>query len=206
MQYPFNTYYQTASATFNASEGSITQVFANATYGGQILNPGYQLRVTGSASNDGDYTISSISVDRTKVFVAEPVADETVSCTIQHINVDSEEVLRPRASEAYPSRDWLGDGNSFRHSLRSWWMGNLIRDCGRATNTMVLDWQYEVFKYISGRITAGDTDSQAYDLAFGVQFNHPTEVIYDLRQDLLDIAARRLAYSDVDDLRMIRRA
>lgn len=76
---------------FNATDKSIS-MDQTVAYPGTWIYPIYrvgdQVRIDGTASNDGTYTIVSY-VDNTRIVVAEPLVNETIACEAYRVNTES---------------------------------------------------------------------------------------------------------------------
>ncbi|HHS9877580.1 TPA: hypothetical protein ACT0TC_002731 [Klebsiella aerogenes] len=193
LSWPYRTYNVGPSTyAFDSSSKTITQgAFANPLYGGDILKPGYTLHVA-SGVNAGDYTIASISSDRTEITVVESIPSTTsYSTTITHTNLNSiiEDILIPPPSLSFVTKDWTGNGVSVKGDIRFSIINNMMRKVARQKSAFLADCEYSFFKY---GVEMGGYSS-VYNVAAG-NYNHMNDNGYTVTFDYtLKVAARKIA-------------
>ncbi|MCY4774609.1 hypothetical protein L3495_09790 [Klebsiella pneumoniae] len=194
LTWPYRTYNvgPTTTYVFDSSSKTITQgTFANPLYGGDILKPGHTLHVA-SGANAGDYTIASISSDRTVITVVEPIPSTTsYATTITQTNLNSiiEDILIPPPSLSFVTKDWTGNGVSVKGDIRFSIINNMMRKVARQKSAFLADCEYSFFKY---GVEAGGYSS-VYNVAAG-NYNHMNDNGYTVTFDYtLKVAARKIA-------------
>ncbi|EPY7191694.1 hypothetical protein ACXEIK_004058 [Klebsiella quasipneumoniae] len=194
LTWPYRTYNvgPTTTYVFDSSSKTITQgAFANPLYGGDILKPGHTLHVA-SGANAGDYTIASISSDRTVITVVEPIPSTTsYATTITQTNLNSiiEDILIPPPSLSFVTKDWTGNGVSVKGDIRFSIINNMMRKVARQKSAFLADCEYSFFKY---GVEAGGYSS-VYNVAAG-NYNHMNDNGYTVTFDYaLKVAARKIA-------------
>lgn len=192
LYYPYRTYSVTSTYVFDATAKTISQNnFANATYGGNILKSGHILRVD-SGSNAGNYTISSISADRTIITVVEDIpVSGSISTNIRHYNLNDiiEDILLPPPSLSFVTKDWTGGGVSVKGDIRFSIINNMMRKVARQKSAFLADCEYSFFKY---GVEVGGYSS-VYNEPAG-NYNHMNDNGYTVTFDYtLKVAARKIA-------------
>ncbi|EPV7326624.1 hypothetical protein ACV9ZL_005331 [Klebsiella oxytoca] len=190
--WPYRTYNVPATYVFDSSSKTITQgTFANPLYGGDILKPGHTLHVA-SGANAGDYTIASISSDRTVITVVEPIPSTTsYATTITHTNLNSiiEDILEPPPSTSFVTKDWTGNGISVKGDIRFSIINNMMRKVARQKSAFLADCAYSFFKY---GVEVGGYSS-VYNVPAG-NYNHMNDNGYTVTFDYtFKVAARKIA-------------
>ncbi|MCN5209136.1 hypothetical protein MLS31_07720 [Escherichia coli] len=193
LSWPYRTYNVGPSTyAFDSSSKTITQgAFANPLYGGDILKPGYTLHVA-SGVNAGDYTIASISSDRTEITVVESIPSTTsYSTTITHTNLNSiiEDILEPPPSTSFVTKDWSGSGVKVLGDVRFESVNMMQRSVARQKNAFLADCEKSFFKY---GVEVGGYSS-VYNVPAG-NYNHMNDNGYTVTFDYtLKVAARKIA-------------
>lgn len=194
LTWPYRTYNvgPTTTYAFDSSSNTITQgTFANPLYGGDILKPGHTLHVA-SGANAGDYTIASISSDRTVITVVEPIPSTTsYATTITHTNLNSiiEDILEPPPSTSFVTKDWTGNGISVKGDIRFSIINNMMRKVARQKSAFLADCEKSFFKY---GVEVGGYSS-VYNVPAG-NYNHMNDNGYTVTFDYtLKVAARKIA-------------
>lgn len=194
LSWPYRTYNvgPTTTYAFDSSLKTITQgTFANPLYGGDILKPGYTLHVA-SGANAGDYTIASISSDRTVITVVEPIPSTTsYATTITQTNLNSiiEDILEPPPSTSFVTKDWSGSGVKVLGDVRFESVNMMQRSVARQKNAFLADCEKSFFKY---GVEVGGYSS-VYNVPAG-NYNHMNDNGYTVTFDYtLKVAARKIA-------------
>ncbi|HEN9797273.1 TPA: hypothetical protein U9J75_004780 [Klebsiella pneumoniae] len=194
LSWPYRTYNvgPTTTYEFDSSLKTIKQgTFANASYGGNILKPGHKLRVA-SGANAGDYTIDSISSDRTVITVVEPIPSTTsYATTITQINLNSiiEDILEPPPSTSFVTKDWSGSGVKVLGDVRFESVNMMQRTVARQKGAFLADCEKSFFKY---GVEVGGYSS-VYNVPVG-NYNHMNDNGYTVTFDYtLKVAARKIA-------------
>ncbi|HHI1718624.1 TPA: hypothetical protein ACP49C_000146 [Escherichia coli] len=194
LSWPYRTYNvgPTTTYAFDSSSKTITQgTFANPLYGGNILKPGHTLHVA-SGANAGDYTIASISSDRTVITVVEPIPSTTsYATTITQTNLNSiiEDILEPPPSTSFVTKDWSGSGVKVLGDVRFESVNMMQRSVARQKNAFLADCEKSFFKY---GVEIGGYSS-VYNVPAG-NYNHMNDNGYTVTFDYtLKVAARKIA-------------
>ncbi|HCI3133572.1 TPA: hypothetical protein NOV55_005774, partial [Klebsiella pneumoniae] len=194
LTWPYRTYNvgPTTTYAFDSSSKTITQgTFANPLYGGDILKPGHTLHVA-SGANAGDYTIASISSDRTVITVVEPIPSTTsYATTITQTNLNNiiEDILIPPPSLSFVTKDWTGNGISVKGDIRFSIINNMMRKVTRQKSAFLADCAYSFFKY---GVEVGGYSS-VYNVPAG-NYNHMNDNGYTVTFDYtFKVAVRKLA-------------
>lgn len=171
--YPIRTYNVNAAYAFDASAQTISQnLFANADFGGHVLNVGDTLRVL-SGSNLGNHVITNISSDRTVMTV-----DGTLSFTgtetvqVRHVNQDLGSVLIPSATDSKINRQWVAGETAFVADVRFWHGNNMLRRVAKQTGAVLLDVEAAFFEAVVNESHGFD------DLYNAGEYNHPNALGY----------------------------
>jgi hypothetical protein len=176
MIWPFLTFNVSTTFTVDASAQTIfhNTAFSFDPWGGNILKVGDTLLASGG-SNDGTYTISTISVDRkTLTFSGGLTSSVTEDFRLRHNSVDPETILVPPASESWVDKDWTGNGIISTGDVRFMHGNNMLRRIAREKNIFLLDAEYYFFKNCVEGYAGG------YDDAYtSPNFNHPNGQAYE---------------------------
>ncbi|EPV7323890.1 hypothetical protein ACV9ZL_002501, partial [Klebsiella oxytoca] len=190
--WPVRTFSVAGTYAFDAEAKTITQAyFANSSYGGDILNAGMTLRVE-SGANAGNYTIASISSDRTVITLNESIpATSSYSTTVRHFNLSSiiEDILYPAPSESFVTKDWTGNGVLVKGDVRFEMVNNMQRSVARQKSAFLADCAYSFFRY---GVEVGGYSS-VYNVPAG-NYNHMNDNGYNVTFGYtLKVAARKIA-------------
>jgi hypothetical protein len=192
LMWPVRTFSMLSEYSFNAENRTINSgYFASEGYGGNILRPGYSLRVD-SGANFGVYTIESISADRTTITVVEPIPSTSrYGTTVRHYRLETimEEVLYPPPSQSVVTKDWTGNGVPVAGDVRFEMQNNFMQVSARENGAIIADCGWSFFRY--GVEVVGY--SGVYDVPKG-NFNHPNAYGYQVGYGKpLDDVARYLS-------------
>ncbi|WP_407717586.1 hypothetical protein [Klebsiella oxytoca] len=182
--WPFRTYSVVSTYVFDTTANTIKgDHFASPVYGGNILKPGYSLRVD-SGDNMGTYTITAISEDRKTITVQEPIpVSGSIPTTIRHFNLQSiaEDILYPPPSTSFVTKDWTGSGTAVQGDVRFEIVNNMQRSVARQKSAFLADCAYSFFRYgveVGGyssvyNVPAGNynhMNDNGYEVTFGYTF------------------------------------
>lgn len=166
-------------------------VFANPSYGGNILKPGHSLRVE-SGDNVGTYTIAAISEDRTTITVNEDIpVTSTYTTVIRHFNLNDiiEDILLPPPSQSFVTKDWSGNGVMVKGDVRFEAVNMMQRVVARQKGAFLADCEKSFFKY---GVEVGGYSS-VYNVPVG-NYNHMNDNGYNVTfGHTLKVAAREIA-------------
>lgn len=190
--WPFRTYSVVSTYVFDTTANTIKgDHFASPVYGGNILKPGYSLRVD-SGDNMGTYTITAISEDRKTITVQEPIpVSGSIPTTIRHFNLQSiaEDILYPPPSTSFVTKDWSGSGTKVQGDVRFEMVNNMQRVVARQKGAFLADCEKSFFKY---GVEVGGYSS-VYNVPVG-NYNHMNDNGYTVTFDYtLKVAARKIA-------------
>lgn len=167
--YPEASFIHTGSSdiSFTAATNRIdapTGKFTNPAFGFGI-EVGRVINVSGTVSNNGDYTIASVDPSGDFITVLESLVDESnTSATIKRIAIQGEE-LTPTTANSAPIVDAIGDGRTIPISHRHYRVNQAMRRAAVDLGVPLIDVEYYWFKAVA---------ENGQDALFNAgEFNHP---------------------------------
>lgn len=175
MSYPVSSWISAQNYTFTAATNRITATtsgsFTNTSLGFG-LTVGRSVNVSGSASNDGTYTIATIDASGDYITVSESISDEaSVSCTVKRVAIQDSEII-PTPANSVVSVDALGygAGHEIDVSYRHYRVNQSMRRVGIEMGVPVIDVEHYWFEAVYRHGVANLFD--------GAEVVHPNDTGY----------------------------